>query len=85
MLYRTKMNDVLCCVKILDKNLFKSLNLNSKSFSIEVEIMSKLAIMNTKFRQVKIDYKRRKKNEGKKLKVSDGWGVLWRMISIKLK
>ena len=25
------------------------------------------------------------KNEGKKLNISDGWGILWSMIKIRLK
>jgi glycosyltransferase involved in cell wall biosynthesis len=84
-LYKTNLNDVLCCVKIINNNLFKSLKLESLSFSVEMELMSKLALINTKFHQVKIKYKRRKKSEGKKLKISDGWGILWKMVSLRFK
>ena len=83
-LYNTKVSDVLCCVKILSKQIFKSLNLNSKGFSIEIELMSKLAKKKTSFYEVDVEYNRRKINEGKKLKISDGWGILLKMILIKL-
>ncbi len=83
-IYNTKVSDVLCCVKILSKQNFKSLNLNSKGFSIEIELMSKLAKKKASFYEVDVKYKRRKINEGKKLKISDGWGILLKMILIKL-
>ena len=47
-LYKTKVKDVLCCVKIFEKELFNSLNITSKSFSIEIETMSKLALKRKK-------------------------------------
>ena len=85
-LYNTNVSDgVLCCVKILNQQIFKSLNLDSKGFSIEIELMSKLAKKKSKFHEVDIVYKRRQNNEGKKLKISDGWGILLKMILIKLK
>ena len=84
-LYNTKLSDVLCCVKILNQQIFKSLNLDSKGFSIEIELMSKLAKKKTIFHEVDIEYNRRKSSEGKKLKISDGWGILLKMILVKLK
>ena len=47
--------------------------------------MSKLALKKTKFLELDVVYHRRKKNEGKKLNISDGWGILWSMIKIRLK
>ena len=44
LLYSTSFEDVLCCVKILEKNLFTNLNLKSYNFNIEMEIMSKLVL-----------------------------------------
>ena len=66
-LYNTKLSDVLCCVKILNQQIFKSLNLDSKGFSIEIELMSKLAKKKTIFHEVDIEYNRRKSSEGKKV------------------
>lgn len=83
-LYDTKVKDVLCCLKVLNKDLFKSLNINSKGFSIEIEIMAKLALNGAKFFEIDVIYNRRSISEGKKLKISDGWTILWKMITIKI-
>ena len=48
MLYKTNLNDVLCCLKIMKKKHLNHLNIKSKSFNIEVEIMSKLVLKNLK-------------------------------------
>ena len=84
-IYRTRVKDVLCCVKILDKNLFNSLDLNSSGFSIEIELMAKLAINKAKFFNVEVFYNRRTVSDGKKLKISDGWNILCKMLEIKIK
>jgi glycosyltransferase involved in cell wall biosynthesis len=84
-LYKTELNDILCCVKILNKKLFNSLNLNSNGFSIEAEIMSKLVLKRTNILEVEVKYNRRSQAQGKKLKISDGWGILLKMIRIRFK
>lgn len=82
-LYKTSVKDVLCCVKIFKKELFNSLNITSKSFSIEVEIMSKLALRRKKINEINVVYNRRSSNDGKKLKISDAWGIIWKMLKIR--
>tara|TARA_Y100000591_G_C21771383_1_gene665760 strand:- start:32 stop:712 length:681 start_codon:yes stop_codon:yes gene_type:complete len=79
-LYNTSFEDVLCCVKILEKKLFTELNIKSHNFNIEMEIMSKLVLKDVKFLQKKVFYERRKSSDGKKIKLSDGWGILWEMV-----
>ena len=83
-LYKTNIKDVLCCVKIFEKKLFYSLNITSKSFSIEIEIMSKLALKRRKINEVDVIYNRRSSNDGKKLKISDAGGILWKMLKIRM-
>ena len=83
-LYGTKLNDVLCCVKILNTNLFKSLNIESNRFSIETEIMAKLIKKNISISEVDVGYIRRSIFEGKKLKSSDVWHIIWTMLKLKL-
>ena len=82
-LYKTQLKDILCCVKVLNKKLFNSLDLKSKRFSIEVEIMSKLARNKIKILEVGVPYIRRTNSQGKKLKISDGWFILLKMIKIR--
>ena len=82
-LYKTKSKDVLCCVKIFEKELFNSLKITSKSFSIEIEIMSKLALKRKNINEIDVVYNRRSSNDGKKLKFSDAWVILWKMLEIR--
>ena len=82
-LYRTSLNDVLCCVKILNTNLFKSLAIQSNGFSIEIEIMAKLLKRKLTIKEVDVNYVRRSINEGKKLKSSDVWDIIWTMLKLK--
>ena len=84
-LYKTNFKDVLCCVKILSSKNFKSLNIRSQRFSIEVETMAKLVLNKSKIKEVYVQYKRRTNEEGKKLKLSDSWAILKTMIEINYK
>ena len=83
LLYKTDLKDILCCAKVLKKRLLNSLNLDSNRFSIEAEIMSKLALNETKVTEVGIHYIRRTHAQGKKLKISDGWRILLRIIKVR--
>ena len=82
-LYGTSFSDVLCCVKIMKKELFLSLMLESKGFNIEMEIMTKLAIKNINISERDVIYNRRPNDEGKKLKLSDSWGIILEMVKNK--
>ncbi len=84
LLYSTQLEDILCCAKILNKKLFTSLNLKSKRFSIEAEMMSKLAYKGIKISEVAVPYKRRTNSQGKKLKISDGWSIIFMMLKIRI-
>tara|TARA_Y100001970_G_C14244371_1_gene867044 strand:+ start:2117 stop:2797 length:681 start_codon:yes stop_codon:yes gene_type:complete len=82
-LFKTNFNDVLCCVKIIDTNKFKSLKIKSNGFSVEAEIMAKLVLGGFKIKEVNIDYNRRTSRQGKKLKISDSWAIIWKIINIR--
>ena len=82
-LYNSNFTDVLSCVRILNLNLFKSLKLESERFSIEVETLAKLAKKNIRIREMKINYSRRTLEEGKKIKIYDGWSIIWTMLKNK--
>tara|TARA_Y100000591_G_C21747669_1_gene652911 strand:+ start:445 stop:1128 length:684 start_codon:yes stop_codon:yes gene_type:complete len=81
--FSTKLNDVLCCVKILKTSLYQSLDIQSVGFNIEIEIMSKLAIKKSIIKEHKISYTPRTVSEGKKIKIIDGWSILWTMVKTR--
>ena len=62
----------------------KELKLNSTGFDIDIELSSILTKINRKnpIPQVHINYKRRSISDGKKLKTSDGWVILKRIIDM---
>lgn len=80
LLYFSNIKDALCCVRIIKSDLIRSLNLKSKKFSIEVETLAKLVLNKKKIIQSKVYYNRRTKQQGKKLKMSDGWRIITVML-----
>ena len=82
LLFQSCHKDVLCCAKAFYKNDLPIKKLNSKGFDIDVEILSFLTknSRRAKIPQIFLKYKRRSFDEGKKLKVSDGWVILKRII-----
>ncbi len=82
-IYDSKMNDILCCFKLVPKKILKKINLNSKRFSIETEIMSKLILNEISVKEVKVNYNRRTKKEGKKIKYSDSFDIISTMIKTR--
>tara|TARA_B100000029_G_scaffold411780_1_gene414256 strand:+ start:116 stop:796 length:681 start_codon:yes stop_codon:yes gene_type:complete len=83
-LFRSHHKDILCCAKTFYANEIKNYKINSKGFDIDVELASILTIINKKRKipQVLLNYSRRTTKEGKKLKVSDGWGILLKIIKM---
>ena len=83
LLFKTDFGDVLCCVKILNTKVFKSLDIQSNGFSIEVETMAKLVLNGFTIKEHSIKYNRRTAQEGKKLKISDSWNIIWTIFKIR--
>ena len=81
--YKSSHKDILCCYKVLSKENIKELQLNSKGFSLETELMAKMVNSNYKIHELLIDYKPRTNVQGKKLKASDGIGIIVTIIKEK--
>ena len=84
-LYKTQYRDVLCCAKSFYIDLIKISELESNNFDIDIELSHLLSNKEPRLRpvQIYIQYKRRNINEGKKLRISDGWIILSRIIKLK--
>tara|TARA_Y100000768_G_C23888397_1_gene638832 strand:- start:162 stop:827 length:666 start_codon:yes stop_codon:yes gene_type:complete len=83
-LHGTDLKDILCCLKIIDTSIFKKLNIESKGFNIESEIMSKIVLKGFTITEENVEYKRRSRSEGKKLNFSDGFIIIWTILKIKI-
>ena len=62
----------------------KRYDIISNEFDIDIELASVYTIINRgkKIPQIFLNYNRRTIEEGKKLKVSDGWSILSRIIKM---
>ena len=56
----------------------------SAGFDIDVEIATNLVSENNTIKEIPISYKRRSHIEGKKLKLTDGWKILKRILFTSL-
>ena len=76
--------DVLCCAKAFYLRDIKNYQLSSIGFDIDIEMSALLSILGSKNKILNIilQYNRRTFKEGKKLKVSDGWIILLRIIKM---
>jgi len=83
-LFQSHHKDILCCAKSFYIEDLKNYKLCSKGFDIDVELSSILTRLNKRnmIPQVLLKYKRRTWAEGKKLKISDGWTILSRIIKL---
>ncbi len=84
-LHKCKHKDILCCAKAFFYSELKNYKLQSSGFDIDLEIASILSKDKKKIMHVPLKYKRRSINEGKKLRISDGWKILIMMIKFKFK
>ena len=75
------LTDVATCYKAFKTEIFKSLNLEERGFGIDVEITAKLAVQVRRNKivlyETAISYNPRTYKEKKKLKLKDGFRILW--------
>ena len=69
--------DVETGYKAFKKDILKDLELKEKSFTFEIEFTMKIAKLNKKIYEVGISYNGRTVEEGKKIKVKDGFLALY--------
>ena len=83
-LFKSNHSDILCCAKAFYASEINNYKISSDGFAIDVELAFLLTILNKrrKIPQVLLQYKRRTIDEGKKLKISDGWSILSRIIKM---
>jgi len=69
--------DIETGYKAFKKDILKDLELKEKSFTFEIEFTMKIAKLNKKIYEVGISYNGRTVEEGKKIKVKDGFLALY--------
>ena len=82
--FKSNHKDILCCAKAFYYSDIKKYVIISNRFEIDVELTSFFSILYKKreISAVLLNYHRRTIEEGKKLKISDGWSILSRIIKM---
>jgi glycosyltransferase involved in cell wall biosynthesis len=83
-LFNVYIHDLMTCHKALDTELFRSLPLRARGFTIEPEITARLLQRGERLYEVPVHYNARSSSEGKKLTAVDGVRVLMTLLRCRL-
>jgi glycosyltransferase involved in cell wall biosynthesis len=75
LLYNSWLSDIMTGQKAMRTELFRSLDLQERGFSIEPEITARLLRRGVRIYEVPVAYRARSREEGKKLTIIDGLRV----------
>lgn len=84
-IYMNYIDDMHTCYKISRKRLLDEFDLKGNGFDLDSEIVSKILRRGIKIREIPIDYEPRGHEEGKKIKMKDGFICLWVLIKYRFK
>lgn len=82
-LFGVNFGDAYSGFKIGKRQVWESFNLSSSGFEVEAEIVARLALFRARVEQVPIAYKPRLYSEGKKIRASDAFRGVMKLIQIK--
>ena len=77
LLYGTSLSDEPTCYKTFDGDLIRSIKFKNNKFGWEPEVTAKLLRMGFEITEVPVSYYPRKVDEGKKIRLKDGFEALW--------
>jgi dolichol-phosphate hexosyltransferase len=80
LLFNVYLRDLMTCHKAIRTELFRSLPLSARGFTIEPEITARLLQKGERIFEVPVHYKARSDAEGKKLTSADGFRVLATLV-----
>lgn len=83
LLYGIRITDEATGYKLFKADVLKSIKLNCQGFEFCPEVTAKIAKKKIKIYEIPINYIPRHKEEGKKIKWSDGFVALWTLIKYK--
>ena len=77
------LTDAHTCYKALRTDIFNKLNLSSKGFELCVEINTKLSLNKIRIKEVPINFRGRRVDQGKKRNFIDGIRAVITILKIK--
>ena len=78
------LTDAHTCYKAFDTKVFKRLKLCENGFSFCPEVTTKISNLGLNIFEVKISYKGRNYDDGKKISFIDGFDALWTLLKYKI-
>jgi len=81
--HKVKITDIATCLKIFKKEVIEEFNFEKNDFSIEVELIARVASKTKKFKELPISYKGRSYQDGKKIKFIDGFKYIFAIFKYK--
>jgi dolichol-phosphate hexosyltransferase len=82
-IFNTWITDVYTCFKLMPTELMRSLDLHENGFGIEAEITGRLLRRRARIYEVPISYVARSREEGKKIRPTDGIRGLMTLLRIR--
>ena len=83
MLYGQHLTDEATCYKMFSSELLKSVNLQCRGFEFCPEVTAKIARRGLKIQEVPISYSPRTREQGKKVRLRDGFIAAWYLIKFR--
>ena len=82
-IYGKKITDVATCYKMMSSNNFKKIEITENGFAVEIEILSKFLKTTKDLIEYPIDYTGRSYQEGKKIKLMDGFKYVYSIVKYR--
>lgn len=83
-LYNCYLSDIYTCFKLMPLALFRDLQIRREGFDAEIEATAKLLKRGIRPYEVPVDYRARRRDEGKKITAMDGVRAVWTILEIRL-
>ncbi|MBV8050659.1 MAG: glycosyltransferase family 2 protein [Acidobacteriaceae bacterium] len=83
LLYRAGIHDEATCYKVFRRSLLREITLECRRFEFCPEVTAKICRLGEKIHEVPISYHPRSREQGKKLRYSDGWAAIWTLIRFR--
>jgi glycosyltransferase involved in cell wall biosynthesis len=80
MLTNLNLTDMEVCTKLFDRRILAAVELKEDRFGFEPEVTAKIARLDCRIFEVGVSYNGRTYQEGKKIKLRDGWRALWCIV-----
>jgi dolichol-phosphate mannosyltransferase len=83
LLYGAAIHDEATCYKVFRRSLLKSVSLECRRFEFCPEVTAKVCRLGEKIWEVPVAYTPRNRDQGKKLRSSDGWSAIWTLVRFR--